>query len=82
MFADHHSFQNGQMRKQPDILKGASNALERALGRARVVHRHTLEPNFTGIGGQHSSDQIEERGLAGAVRPDQGMDVAGRHLKL
>ena len=82
MLADHHSFQHGQMRKQPDVLKGASNALERSLGRARVVHRHTLEPDFAGIGRQHASDQIEERGLAGAVRSDQGMDVAGRHLEL
>ena len=82
MLADHHGFQHGQMRKQPDVLEGAGDALERALGRARVVHRLALECDLAGVGGQHAGDQIEERGLAGAVRSDQGVDVAGRHLDL
>ena len=56
MLADHHSFQDGQMRKQSDVLKGASNALERSLGRARVAHRHALELDFAGIGWQHAGD--------------------------
>ena len=45
-------------------------------------HRHALEQDFAGVGRQHAGDEIEERGLAGAVRADQGVDVAGRHLEL
>jgi hypothetical protein len=35
---------------------------------------------FWKVRAMHSGDQIEERGLAGAVRSDQGVDVAGPHF--
>ena len=33
------------------------------------------------IGREQAGDQIEQRGLAGAVRPDQRVDFAGADLK-
>ena len=80
MLADHHGFQHRQMRKQPDVLEGAGDALERALRRARVVDRLAVERDLAGVGGQHAGDEIEERGFAGAVRADQRVDVAARHI--
>ena len=82
MLADHDGFQHREMREQADVLERARDALERALRRARIHDRLALEQDLAGIGGENAGDEIEERRLAGAVRPDQRVDVAGRHLEL
>ena len=40
----------------------------------------TVEDDRAGVGGQHAGHEIEERRLAGAVRTDQCVNVALRHL--
>ena len=80
MLADHHGLQRGEMREQPDVLEGTSDALERALRRTGIRDRMALKNDPARIGGENAGDQVEERGLAGAVRTDQGVNVAGRDL--
>ena len=80
MLADHHGFQHRQVREQPDVLEGAGDPLQRAARRARVVHRLAFEHDRALVGRQHAGQEIEERGLAGAVRPDQRVDVAAPHI--
>src|SRR6266404_9100842 len=70
------------MREQPDVLEGTCDALERALRRSCVHDRMALKNDPAGIGGENAGDQVEECGLASAVRADQGMNVAGCDFNL
>ena len=80
MLADHHGLQHRQMREQADVLERARDAAQRAPRGARVGDDVALEGDLPAIGREHAGHQIEERGLAGAVRSDQRMDVAARDL--
>ena len=82
MFAHHDGLKHREMREQPDILKCARNAFDGALRRADVVHHLALEHDLAGIGGEHAGDEIEECGLARAVRTDQRVDVTLRDFQV
>ena len=50
------------------------------------LRRHALDlaavqRDGAAVGREQAGDQIEQRGLAGAVRPDQGVDFAGADLQ-
>ena len=72
MLADDDIFQRVQMRHQPHILERARDPVvsTRRLEEACVMSAPSTrtEPRSTGI---DAGDQIEHRGLAGSVRPDQ-----------
>ena len=68
------------MRKETDVLEGAGDSLDRAPGGAAIVHRLTIESDLAGVGGQNAGQEIEESGLACAVRANQRVDVALRDL--
>ena len=68
---DHHVLEHRQVRHQSDVLEGAREAPAdaKARGQRRDVRR--LERDGSRIGRVHAADQVEDRGLAGAIRPDQ-----------
>src|SRR5688572_6583905 len=76
MPANHHVLKRREIGEEADVLESARNT-----GRSHVVR---LEPGElapgeaerTGVGGIDAGEDVEERGLASAVRPDQAVDLA------
>ena len=75
--ADHHVLDDGHLAEEPDVLERPRHAAGgHAIGPpARDVV--ALEHEAPGARRQHAGDQVEERRLAGAVRPDHRVDGAG-----
>jgi hypothetical protein len=73
----HHVLDNGHLAEEPDVLKRPRHAAGgHAIGPpARDVV--ALEHEAPGARRQHAGDQVEERRLPGAVRPDHRVDGAG-----
>jgi hypothetical protein len=71
-----HVLQDAQVREDMNKLIGAADPQMRPTVRREI--RDVLAPveDTAGAGTQCASDQVEERGLAGSVRPDEGMDGA------
>ena len=69
-------------RKRLHDLEGARNAAARDLERRCAGHmrspRYRISPALSAM---HAGDQIDQRGLAGAVRADQPDDLAGVELE-
>src|ERR1051326_6964351 len=70
------------MRKQADILERARDAAGGATRRPDLIEGTAFELDGAFVGGEHPREQIEENGLARAVRPDQRADLGGRHLHI
>ena len=78
-----------RLNRQRHVLEGREarqdrGDLERAGEAAptRCVHRQmrdvlAVEQDLSGIGGQHAGDLVDQRRLAGAVRADDGVQLAG-----
>ena len=77
--ADQQVVQHAGVLKEFDVLKGPGNAQRRhILGRLIGQLQHALRPpvsNAAGRGGVNAADQVEHRGLASAVRADQGENL-------
>ena len=74
--ADEHVVEHRQRREQREVLEGASDAEP-----GDAVRRHSqqilaVEHDTTAGRLVQAADAVEERGLAGAVRPDQRADLA------
>ena len=67
---------DGQVRKEPDVLNdvahGPSQADHIPFARVSALHAHLAR-----LGQQQSIDQLEDRGLAGAARPDERHGLTG-----
>jgi hypothetical protein len=62
--------------KWADELKGAGNPKFTALRRTEMGNVLVVEKDTAAIGPVEPGDQIEQRGLARAVRSDQSQDFA------
>src|ERR1044072_7866988 len=62
------------------VRRGGRGAAEASRPEVSVGDTPPLEGDLPAIGRENAGHQIEERGLAGAVRSDQRMDVAARDL--
>ena len=69
-------FQHCHFRKRLHDLEGASEAPPRRLERALRRHIFTLETDAAGGWLDDAGQQIDQRGLASAVRTDQSDDLA------
>ena len=58
-------------------LEGAGEAAADAGGDGGAGHVLAGEQDAAGVGGELAGDQVDERGLAGAVRADQRVAGAG-----
>jgi len=59
-----------------DLKRAGQSAMADQVGRD-ALDLAAVETDGAGIGRVKARDQVEQRGLAGAVRPDQGVDFAG-----
>ena len=74
-----HVLQHRHGRKDADVLEGAREAGARAAMRAQAGHVGAAQHDASAADAGDTGDQVEQRRLAGAVRPDQGVDAALRH---
>ena len=73
------ALRNGHLGEQSSVLEAAAEAAagsRRGRGAADVV---AVEHDPSAVGGDVTADQIEQRGLAGAVRADHPDDLALAH---
>ena len=79
--AEHDVVEHGHAAEQSDVLKGAGDA-ERGDARGPDPgHVPALEPDRAGIRPVEAADDVEHRGLAGAVRADDRGQPAAAHLE-
>jgi hypothetical protein len=77
-----HVLQDRHVREHGRDLERADDAAARDLGRRFAGDVHAVVRDRSLGGMQELGQQVEERGLAGPVRPDQCMDVAAAHLQI
>ena len=75
MAPDQQVLQHGRVLEQLDVLERARDAALRHMMR-RAGDRLSLEQDAARGRRVDEADQVEDRGLAGAVRPDDGVDLA------
>src|SRR5262245_31822856 len=76
---NHHVLERIEMLEEPDVLKGAPNSAGRQTMRRPTRDTAPVEPDLTPIRRQQPRDQVEHRGLAGAVWTNNGQHPARRH---
>src|SRR6185436_5537757 len=67
--ADPHVVERGEPGEGADELEGAGHPARAEPVRGKPGHVTPVEPDAAPIRPQGARDQVEERGLAGAVRP-------------
>ena len=80
--ADHHVLQRGHRAEQPDILKRPPQPRGGPQMRRHVGDVGAVEHHLAGGGLVEAGQHVQRRGLAGTVRPDQGMDTAPPDLDI
>ena len=78
---DHDVFQNGHLPEDLQVLKGAGDAELGALERRQRVDAPAVEYDMTRSRARDPRDHVEQRALAGAVRSDHRLDLAGRDVE-
>ena len=68
--------QSGHVLEEPDVLEGACDAERGDLVRLGAGDLAVLEDDAAGRRRKDAGDPVEERGLPGAVRTDEGEDLA------
>ena len=76
--ADDHVLQHGHAREGAHDLKGAADAEPADRMRLQADQVRSRKADAAGIGAEKSVDDVEQRRLAGAVRPDDAVDRAFR----
>ena len=79
MAAEHDVVEHGHAGKQRDVLKRAGDAERGDAGRPGAGHVPAFEPDRAGVGLVEAADDVEQRGLAGAVRSDDRRQAAAAH---
>jgi hypothetical protein len=74
--ADQQVLQHGGVFEQFDVLEGACDAQFGHPMRGRAGERRSVEVDGARGRGVDAADQVEDRGLAGAVGADQREDLA------
>ena len=72
---------NRHARERAHDLEGSADARFAQLMRLAGEHVAALEQDFAAIGPQEAIQQIEQRGLAGAVRADDAEDLVSVELE-
>src|SRR5207247_3399055 len=67
--------------RQRDVLEGTGHAEPRHVARAQLREIRAAEPHRAGRRPVGAGDDVEHGGLARAVRPDHGVDGAGRDVE-
>src|SRR5512143_58879 len=72
--ADHDVLEDRHLREEPDVLERPHHAADSDLEGRHAVDLRPPENDLAGIGRKEPGDQVEDRRLPGAVRPDQRLD--------
>src|SRR5262245_42940866 len=75
--AEQHVLERCHRCEEPDVLEGATHPERRAPVSRQMADVDLVEPNASAAGAESAGDDIEERRLAGAVRPDDRVNPAG-----
>ena len=73
---------HGERREQPRLLERAAEAEHGALVGRQVGDVFVAEFDAAAVGGVEARDDVEQRGLAGAVVTDETDDAPGRDLEV
>src|SRR6267142_2845991 len=68
-------------RAQLDVLEGAGDPGAGDVELLVAGDRSSRERDLAAVGAERAGEQVEHRGLAGAIRADQAEDLAGTHLE-
>ena len=79
--ADHDIVGDRHAQERAHDLEGAADAGLAELMRLAAGHLAPVEQNFAGTGPQESVQQVEHRGLAGAVGADDSKDLVSSQLE-
>src|SRR5439155_20564621 len=82
MKRDPHVVKDRQGRKEPDILEGSRDALLGDLIRLSSHNGASSKTDLAFGGPIHAGDEVEDGGLAGAIRPDETDQFALAHLQV
>ena len=74
----HQVFPHREIAEHARHLERAHQPARRDQMRAEAGDRRVREPHLAGVGTLDAGDDVDEGGLAGAVRSDQAADLAGR----
>ena len=78
---EHHVVEHRHAGEHLGELERAHHPLGGELVARRVARRLAVERDHAGVGLVEPGEQVEQRGLAGAVGADQGGDRAALHLQ-
>jgi hypothetical protein len=76
--AHHHVLERGHLVEEPDVLERARHAQRRDLVRRLTGDARSVEDDLAAGGLVDARQHVEERRLAGPVRPDEAHDRAAR----
>jgi hypothetical protein len=76
-WCDQQILHHAHRGEQQHVLPGAGDATTRPPVQSQAVDRRALQLDASRVRPHHAGDQVEQRGLAGAVRADQSEDFAG-----
>src|SRR5512141_882938 len=72
--ADHDVFEDRHLREEPNVLERPHHAAGGDLAGRHAVDLRPPENDLAGVGWKETGDQVEDRRLPRAVRPDQRLD--------
>src|SRR4029453_10010825 len=73
---DQNVLDGGHVGEEPDVLERPTDAESRGLGGAEAEERLTAEGHAALVRHVEPGEDVEERGLAGSIRPDDRHDAA------
>src|SRR5213593_264495 len=74
--AGHHVLEDGHAAEELRGLEGAAEAARRDRARLLADERHAVETDLAAVGRIDAADDVEQRGLARAVGPDDATDLS------
>jgi hypothetical protein len=80
--AHHHVLQHRHVEEDLQVLEGAGDAAGGDGMRREAHQRIGLEVDAPLVRRVEAAEGVEQRGLAGTVRADDGVDHVGRHAKV
>src|SRR5512140_1099856 len=79
--ADHDVLEDRHLREEPDVLERPHHAADSDLAGRQGLDLRPPENDPAAIGMKESRDQVEDRRLPCAVRPDQRLDRSRRDIE-
>jgi hypothetical protein len=79
--ADHDVLEHRHGREQREVLEGPADTEPGDAMAGQAEDGPALEQDVAVVGRVEAAEAIEERGLAGAVGPDESHDLPGLHLE-